>query len=126
MTTSTKTFRVTGIDMTGYMVKDTKRAMDFYREVLGLEPTTVYANELGAEYEFPDGTTFGLWTGGEQFPWRSSGGVMFAVDDWDAAVAAAKAAGGEIRLEHETPVCFMAMLHDSEGNGIIIHKRKSA
>jgi predicted enzyme related to lactoylglutathione lyase len=50
---------------------------------------------------------------------------MFAVDDWDAAVACAKAAGGTIRLETETPVCFMALLMDSEGNRIVIHKRKN-
>jgi len=32
--------------------------------VLGLEPVRVYPNNRGAEYEFADGTTFGLWGGG--------------------------------------------------------------
>ncbi len=32
--------------------------------VLGLEPTLTYPDDRGAEYELPDGTTFGLWSGG--------------------------------------------------------------
>ncbi|MDQ6826095.1 MAG: VOC family protein [Candidatus Eremiobacteraeota bacterium] len=125
MSVSTQNFRVTGIDMTGYMAKDTKRALDFYRSVLGLEPTTLYPNDMGAEYEFADGTTFGIWNPGDQMPFRSSGGVMFAVDDLDAAVKNAKDCGIPIHLEHESPGCFMAMTEDSEGNQIVLHKRKN-
>lgn len=124
MSVSTGTFRVTGIDMTGYMVKDTKRALDFYRSVLGLEPTTLYPNDMGAEYEFSDGTTFGIWNPGDRMPWRSGSGVMFAIDDLDAAVRNAKEHGVPIHMEHESPVCFMAMTEDSEGNHIVLHKRK--
>jgi len=124
MSTSTQTFRVSGIDITAYLVTDTKRALEFYRNVLGLEPTTVYPDDAGAEYEFSDGTTFGLYNGGDDFPFRASGGVMFAVDDFDAAVSNAKAHGAAIMMQEETPVCFMAMTQDTEGNGVIIHKRK--
>jgi len=38
--------RVTGIEMTGYMVKDTERALAFYRDVLGLEPTTEHESPI--------------------------------------------------------------------------------
>jgi predicted enzyme related to lactoylglutathione lyase len=124
MTTQEKAFRVTGIDVTGYMVKDTQRAITFYRSVLGLEPATVYPGDTGAEYEFEDGTAFELYNGGEPQPFRPGGSVAFAVDDFAAAVAHAKASGGSIRLETETPVCFMALLEDSEGNSLMIHKRK--
>ncbi len=49
-----------------------------------------------------------------------------AVDDLDAAVAAVKARDIPVLMEHETPVCFMAMINDTEGNSIVLHKRKTA
>lgn len=57
-------FKITGMDLSGYMVKDAKRAIGFNRDVLGLEPALVYPEDRGAEYELADGTTFGLWGGG--------------------------------------------------------------
>jgi len=56
---SQRPFHITGMDLSGYMVKDASRAIAFYRDVLGLEPVTVYPDNRGAEYELPDGTTFG-------------------------------------------------------------------
>ncbi len=120
----TQDFKITGIDLSGYMVKDGARAIAFYRDVLGLQPTTVYPENMGAEFEFPDGTTFGLWNGGDQMPWQRGTGVLFAVDDLDAAVAAVKRHGTRIEMEHESPVCFMAMIEDTEGNQVVLHKRK--
>jgi predicted enzyme related to lactoylglutathione lyase len=69
------------------MVKDAQRAMAFYREVLGLEPARVYPENRGCEYDFADGTSFGLWGAGGQLPFQPSNGVLFAVDDLDAAQA---------------------------------------
>jgi predicted enzyme related to lactoylglutathione lyase len=118
-------FTITGMDMSGYMVKDARRAMDFYREVLGLEPVLVYPDNRGAEYEFPDGSTFGLGGGGGAvMPFQPSNGILFAVDDLDAAVDAMKARGIPVMMQHETPNCFLAMIHDTEGNIITFHQRK--
>src|SRR5215469_9191498 len=116
-TESTKRpFTVTGLDMSGYMVKDTKRAIEFYRDVLGLEPVMVYPDNRGAEYELSDGTTFGLWGGGGAvMPFQPSNGILFAVDDLDAAVAAIKARGITVIMERETSNCLMAMINDTEG-----------
>ena len=123
---SERAFAITGLDLSGYMVKDAARAIGFYRDVLGLEPTVVYPNNMGAEYEFPDGTTFGLWAGGGGLiPFQPSNGNLFAVDDLDAAVATVKARGIPVLMEHETPVCFMAMINDTEGNSVVLHKRKT-
>ena len=120
-------FKVTGLDLSGYMVKDAPRAIGFYRDVLGLEPTMVYPEDRGAEYELPDGTTFGLWGGGGRvMPFQPSNGILFAVDDLGAAVAAVKARGIPVLMEHETPVCTMAMINDTEGNMLTLHKRKAA
>ena len=108
------------------MVKDAPRAIAFYRDVLGLEPTRVYPENRGAEYEFADGTTFGLWSGAGFMPFQPTNGNLFAVDDLDAAVAAVKARGIAVLMEHETPVCFMAVINDTEGNTVTLHKRKGA
>ena len=122
---SQRAFSITGLDLSGYMVKDGARAIAFYRDVLGLEPTTVYPDNMGAEYEFADGTTFGLWSAGEMVPFQPSNGVLFAVDDLDAAVTAVKSHDVPVLMEHETPVCFMAMIGDTEGNSVVLHKRKT-
>jgi predicted enzyme related to lactoylglutathione lyase len=119
-------FSITGMDLSGYMVKDAARAIGFYRDVLGLEPVLVYPDGRGAEYELPDGTTFGLWGGGGRvMPFQPSNGILFAVDDLEAAVAALKARGIPVIMERETPVCFMAMINDTEGNMVTLHKRKT-
>jgi predicted enzyme related to lactoylglutathione lyase len=117
---------ITGLDLSGYMVKDAPRAIAFYRDVLGLEPVMVYAEDRGAEYEMPDGTTFGLWGGGGRvMPFQPSNGILFAVEDLDAAVAAVEERGVPIVMQTETPVCRMAMINDTEGNIVTLHQRKS-
>lgn len=119
-------FKINGMDLSGYMVKDAARAIKFYRDVLGLEPITIYPDNRGAEYEFADGTTFGLWGGGGAvMPFQPSNGILFAVDDFDAAVATLKTRGIPVLMEHETPVCFLAMINDTEGNIVTLHKRKA-
>jgi len=114
------------MDLSGYMVKDADRAIAFYRDVLGLEPAFVYPGGRGAEYELPDGTTFGLWGGGGAvMPFQPSNGILFAVDDLDAAKAALNARGIPIVMESETPVCNMTMINDTEGNVVVLHERKT-
>ncbi|MHB8590814.1 MAG: VOC family protein [Vulcanimicrobiaceae bacterium] len=121
-----RTFSITGMDLSGYMVKDAARAITFYREVLGLEPARVYPDNRGAEYELADGTTFGLWGGGGfVMPFQPSNGILFAVDDLAAAVSSVKARGIPVLMENETPVCSMAMINDTEGNIVTLHKRKA-
>jgi catechol 2,3-dioxygenase-like lactoylglutathione lyase family enzyme len=98
-------FNINGMDLSGYMVKDATRAINFYRDVLGLEPVKVYPDGRGAEYEFADGTTFGLWgAGGAVMPFQPSNGILFSVDDFDAAVAEVKGRGIPVLMERETPV----------------------
>jgi uncharacterized protein YndB with AHSA1/START domain/predicted enzyme related to lactoylglutathione lyase len=116
---------IRGIDLSGYMCRDAARAMAFYRDVFGLEPAVVYPEGRGAEYNLPDGSTFGLWGGGGKvMPFQPSNGVLFAVDDLEAAVTALKARGIAVDYQTETPVCTMAMIHDTEGNIVTVHQRK--
>jgi len=117
--------RIRGLDLSGYMVQDAPRAIAFYRNVFGLEPTLVYPEDRGAEYDLPDGTTFGLWGGGGKvMPFQPSNGILFAVDDLDAAVAQLVARDIAVRFQTETPFCRLAMISDSEGNIVTLHQRK--
>jgi predicted enzyme related to lactoylglutathione lyase len=116
---------IRGIDLHGYMCKDAERAIAFYRDLFGLEPSMVYPEGRGAEFELPDGSTFGLWGGGGKvMPFQPSNGILFAVDDLQAAIAAVTARGLAVHYQTETPNCTMAMINDSEGNILTLHQRK--
>jgi predicted enzyme related to lactoylglutathione lyase len=123
---SGRSFAITGIDRSDYMVTDLARAIAFYRDVLGLEPASGSVAEQGVEYELHDGSTFGLWVGGDEQPFAPGNGVMFAVDDLDAALAELQARGLPIIVQRETRVCRYALIYDSEGNVVNLHRRKDA
>ncbi len=123
---TTTTMRVTGIDATYYTTKDLDRATKFYTGLLGTEPT-MHAPNFVSEWTFPNGESFGLYMLQADEPFSASSGVMFAVDDVPAYVAAAKARGVAFSGEGavtDTPVCHMAFGSDEEGNGFILHRRK--
>jgi predicted enzyme related to lactoylglutathione lyase len=126
LATVKRSFKVTGMDFSGYMVKDGARAITWYRDVLGFEPFLVYPDNRGAEYELPDGTIFGLFGGGGKvMPFQPSNGILFAVDDLEAAVAELRSKGIEIVKEFQTPNCRMAGISDSEGNLVFLHRRNA-
>jgi predicted enzyme related to lactoylglutathione lyase len=110
-----------GIDIHTYLVKEPARAKAFWRDTMGLKMT--WDHELGAEFELPDGATFGLWKMHDR-PWTAGNGIMFAVDDVPAAVTYYASKGVTFEGQDETPVCWMAFAQDSEGNRFILHKRK--
>ena len=118
-------FTISGIDRVEYMALDATRAIAFYRDVLGMVPTEIDEQGRGAEFTLADGTTFGLWSD-PGAPFQPSQGVLFAVDDLDAAVTALEARGVVILRRMETPFCTMAFIHDTEGNEITLHQRKAA
>ena len=114
--------RVTGIDVTTYLVRDTERAVAFYRDILGMEVSRRFSG--GAEFDLSDGSTFGIWNPEGYMPWTPCTGVLFAVDDFEGAVRTARERGASFNHVEETPVCHMAIGADSEGNTFILHKRK--
>jgi predicted enzyme related to lactoylglutathione lyase len=117
-------FTITGMDLVGYMATDVPRAIAFYRDVIGLKPTKVFDENAGAEFELSDGSTFGLWSGNDMMPFQPSNCILFAVDDFDGALERMKSKNVPIVMQHESPVCFMAIVDDTEGNKVILHKRK--
>ncbi len=112
---------IRGIDINTYLVKEPARAIQFYKETLGLNAT--WEAEQGAEFELPDGSYFGLWKM-DDGTWHPSHGVMFSVADVPAAMEFYKAKGVSFIGSEETPVCHMAFAEDSEGNHFILHCRK--
>jgi predicted enzyme related to lactoylglutathione lyase len=109
------------------MAKDAARAIAFYSDVLGLELQSLAPDNSGGEFELADGSTFGLWVSSDAaVPFQPSNGVLFAVDDLEGAVTALEARGIAIVTRLETPVCNMALINDTEGNIVTLHKRKTA
>lgn len=120
---STTATAITGTDLAGCTVADFQKSLAFYRDTLGMEPSVVA--EGGAEFHLPDGTTFGLWQPPESEGMKPGFSVMFSVADAAGAVAAIRERGGTVSDPFESPVCFMAMGNDSEGNGVIVHQKKA-
>ena len=115
------------VDFISYAVKDMDRAEAFYRDVLGLtvevprgEPGT-RANgymELDA-----GGTAIALVTLPQMHP---NAIPALAVEDVGASVEELRDKGVPIAMEPiETPVCFMAVVTDPDGNQILLHQRKN-
>ena len=113
---------IKGIDIAAYLVRDPQRAIEFYRDVLGMTPTAIDDQGRGAEFTLADGSTFGVWKPEEG---GTGGAIMFAVDDAKAAVEEYRSRGLGLSDVSESPVCFMAFGADPEGNSIIIHQRKT-
>jgi predicted enzyme related to lactoylglutathione lyase len=114
---------IVGTDLVGCTVPDFARSLAFYRDSLDMTPAVL--SEGGAEFHFPDGTTFGLWQPPSDFGVPHGMGVMFAVGDVRASAERFNKNGAGLSEVSESPVCFMSMGKDSEGNGTMIHRRKS-
>jgi len=121
-TVSAEPTQINGVDITAYLVRDPAGAIAFYRDVLGMTPTAVDDGGRGAEFTLADGSTFGVWSLDDG---ATGATTMFAVADVAAAVERIRLRGAEISDPVETPACFMAMGRDPEGNGYIIHHRKT-
>lgn len=118
--------QVKEIAFTCYPVTDMARSRAFYEGTLGLKPTMVHTAEGGdwTEYDLGAGTfSLGRWDG-----WPPvAGGVCAAleVEDFDAAIAALRAANVTFQMEpFPTPVCQMAFILDPDGSAVCIHQRK--
>ena len=117
--------KITGVDIFGPATKDAKRLIGFYRDILGMPPTGIDENESGAEFELADGTTFGVYQPQEAPESGAGYTALFAVDDINAAVALFRSRGAKLGDSFETPVCFMSLGEDPDGNEFGIHQRKS-
>jgi predicted enzyme related to lactoylglutathione lyase len=115
--------KISGVDTTFYRCTDYGRATKFYTDLFGVAPTTQF-EPIVSEWTFPGGESFGVYKGDE---FKPSNGVMFHVPDVKAAADELRKRGIAVHTDvEETPVCHMAFVTDSEGNGFILHRRKDA
>ena len=103
----------------GHHVQDIARAKKFYGELLGLEKTAEYEGKW-CEFDTPEGKTIALDTFS---PDGTPPYMALETDDIEAEVARLKQAGVEVLLDvRDNKVCKMAMIKDSEGNGVMLHQ----
>jgi predicted enzyme related to lactoylglutathione lyase len=116
------------VAFTMYPAKDPERARAFYEGTLGLERGPISSPDgMWTEYDLPGGGCLALFGGeGGPEPSASSGGsIAFEVEDLDGLVARLKDEGVTFTNDMvHSPVCRMAFIQDSEGNGIILHELK--
>lgn len=114
------------IAFTMYPVKDMKRARKFYEEDLGLKLSSDSRGEW-VEYDL-EGGCFAITTmvSATVSPSTSAGGsIAFEVDDVKAMTETLRTKGAKVKLEPiETPVCYLSVVIDSEGNAFTLHQLK--
>jgi len=114
------------VDFVSYSVTDMDRSEAFYRDVLGLDvevargaPGTRASGYMELE---AGGTAIALVVLPQLHP---NAIVALAVEDVGAAVEELRGKSVPIAMEPiETPVCFMAVVTDPDGNQILLHQRK--
>jgi predicted enzyme related to lactoylglutathione lyase len=115
---------VTGIAFTVYPVADVDRAVAFYRDVLGL----TVSHEIPQRYaEFAIGDAAFSVAGPEMSTAApgSAHALALEVDDIDAEITRLAEANVPTDAKFETTVCFLARVHDVDGNTVILHQSKS-
>lgn len=120
--------RVVEFAFTGYPVTDLARARAFYEGLLGLRPGTTWehgADKAWIEYEL-GGHALAI-TNLAEGQWKPCGdgpALALEVADFDATVAALRAAGVVFVIDPmDEPTCRMAVIQDPDGNSLAIHRR---
>ena len=126
MTASTSL--VTGVDFVSIPAKDLQQSRDFYADVLGLEPSSVWqrpgTDAVGAEFETGTVTLALLNCAGLGIPFHAAAvPIALQVDDVAAARAALEAKGVVFDETIDSGVCHMAHFRDPDGNVLMLHHR---
>ena len=113
---------VTAIAFTMYPVADTTRAVAFYRDVVGL---TLGGIESPNWVEFDiAGATFGVGNFAQVGTPGSGQSLALEVGDLTAYRKLLADKGVETSEPHETPVCWISVVRDPDGNQIWLHQAK--
>lgn len=126
--TNTASVRVKEIAFTGYPVTDLVRARAFYENLLGLKPTADWEHEgrHWIEYDIGPATLAITNMSPEWRPASAGPSVALEVEDFEAAVAALRAAGTPFTVEPmASPMCRLAVVTDPDGNSLALHKRNA-
>lgn len=122
--------RIKEIAFTGYPVTDIARARRFYEGLLGLQVTIQFEHEGRHWIEYDIGRATLAISNMSAEKWKPSPdgpSLALEVEDFDAALAALKAAKVKFFLEPmDSGVCRMAVIADPDGNSLVVHQRKAA
>jgi predicted enzyme related to lactoylglutathione lyase len=116
---------VTGTDFVYVPTRDFERAVEFYRDTLGLRCSARYGSRPGAEFETGNLTlavieaeAFGL-----EFH-QNHNAIALHVEDVEAARTELESRGVEFAADTlDTSVCHMAFFSDPDGNSLMLHNR---
>jgi catechol 2,3-dioxygenase-like lactoylglutathione lyase family enzyme len=125
---STTTRIVTGVDYVGIPSNDLDKARDFYENVLGLEPSSVWQrpgeNAVGAEFETGTVTIALINCPGLNIPFNANPAPLaLQVEDVAAARAELESRGVTFGADLDSGVCHMAHFRDPDGNALMLHHR---
>lgn len=116
---------IKGVAFTVYPVLDMQRARSFYEDALGLKVSSDYEGKW-VEYHLNTNQCFAITTMMKDAvkPSDSAGGsIGFEVEDVDTMATALKSKGYRLKLEpFSTSGCRMAVVLDTEGNALTLHK----
>ena len=115
------------VDFVSYSVTDMDRAEAFWKDLLGLEvevPRGKSGTRANGYMELDAG---GVAIGLVAMPQTQPNGIVaLAVDDVGEAVEELRGKGVKIAMETiESPVCWMAVVEDPDGNQVLLHRRKN-
>ena len=116
---------ISKLAFTMYPAVDPMRARAFYENTLGLKRGSSSKDGVWTEYDLPGGGCVALFNHPDPKQASPPGGasVAFEVEDLDALVARLKGEGVKFMADDvKSPVCRMAIMQDTEGNTIILHK----
>jgi catechol 2,3-dioxygenase-like lactoylglutathione lyase family enzyme len=121
--------QVNEIAFTAYPVADKQRARDFYEGVLNLKQTSGgdLSEGFWLEYDLGPNTLalVSYWKPNADTSKQTGPTVGLEVENYEETVATLKAKNVPFLMETlETPVCFMSVVTDPDGNSLFIHKRK--
>ncbi len=123
--------KILELAFTGYPVNDMARARQFYEGVLGLTLSRAFGdkqNPTWAEYDIGAGCLAIITGAGDKWPPADAGpAAALEVDDFEGYVKKCRDAGVTFRWEpQESPMCWMAVVLDPDGNRLVLHHRKPA
>ncbi len=115
---------VTGLAFTMYPVSDLPRSVAFYTDVLGLKKGTIEA-PFWVEFDIA-GSTFGIGNFEQVGTPGTATSLALEVNDLSTFRTMLAARGIACTEPFETPICWISIVEDPDGNKIVLHQAKSA